>query len=209
MTSPDRFPHVEVHDEGELHAWLEQHHAQTDAVWLITWKKTVPDRGSTASRSATEDGRPGRYIPHDTVLDYLVAYGWIDGIRRRLDDTRTMQLISPRRARPWAKSYKDRAERLIATGRMHSAGLADVTHAKVTGAWDAMNDVDALVVPDDLANDLAANPPALEHFNRFPTSTRRNILRWIASARTSSTRTKRVNLTVADAQQGRPAKSHG
>jgi uncharacterized protein YdeI (YjbR/CyaY-like superfamily) len=174
---------VEVRTEHELHEWLEHHHTHTEAVWLVTWKK--PTQATRAAETPPTPSSDGCYIPHETVLDHLVAFGWIDGIRRRLDDTRSIQLISPRRTRPWAKSYKDRAERLIATGRMHPAGLADVEHAKHTGAWDAMNDVDALVVPDDLTAALAAHPPAANHFARFPASTRRNILRWIASARTS------------------------
>lgn len=65
MTAADPFPHVDVANEGELHDWLRNHHGQHDAVWLVTFKKAVP----------------GKYIPHDGVLDHLVAFGWIDGIR--------------------------------------------------------------------------------------------------------------------------------
>lgn len=182
MTAADRFPHVEVADERELYAWLRAHHGQHDAVWLVTFKKAVP----------------GKYIPHDAVLDHLVAFEWIDGIRRRMDDQRSMQLISPRRTQPWAKSYKDRASRLLADGRMHASGLASIEQAKANGMWEAMNDVDALVVPLDLAEALAAAPLADQHFAAFPPSTRRNILRWIASARTSATRAKRIELTAAE-----------
>lgn len=193
MTAPDRFPHVEVADERELHEWLEAHHGQHDAVWLVTFKKAVP----------------GKYIPHDAVLDQLVAFGWIDGIRRRVDDRRSMQLISPRRTQPWARSYKDRAARLLAEGRMQPSGLASVERAKASGMWDAMNDVDALHVPPDLAAALAAAPPADQHFAAFPPSTRRNILRWIASARTPATRAKRIGLTADDASRNERAKSNG
>ncbi|MDJ0377996.1 YdeI/OmpD-associated family protein [Cryobacterium sp. PH31-L1] len=153
--------------------------------------------------------RPDRYFTHDALLDELIAFGWTDGIRRRIDDEQSRQLISPRRTRPWAKSYKDRVERLTAEGRMHPAGLAAVTSAKASGMWDAMNDVDALIIPDDLAAHLGKNPTAAEHFNAFNPSTRRNILRWIATTRTPQTREKRISLTVTEAQQGRAAKSNG
>lgn len=193
MISSERFPHVEVTSASELRAWLLDNHERDEAVWLVTYKKAVPER----------------YVSTQQVLDELVAFGWIDGIRRAVDDERTMQLISPRRTQPWAKSYRDRAERLIAEGRMHEAGRASVDFAKQAGAWNAMADVDALVTPDDLQAALAAAPPALDVYEGFPPSVRRNILRWIATAKTEPTRTKRIGLTVAEAQAGRRVKSNG
>lgn len=75
--------------------------------------------------------------------------------------------------------------------------------------WDAMNDVDALLGPSDLAAALAAQPPADQHFADFPVSTRRNILRWIASARTPPTRAKRIDLTATAARDNIRVKSNG
>jgi uncharacterized protein YdeI (YjbR/CyaY-like superfamily) len=191
--SDDRFERVVVTSQQELHDWLLAHHRQTEAVWLETYKKAVP----------------GRYVPHEQVLDELVAFGWIDGIRRRLDDERSMQLVSPRRTQPWARSYRDRAERLATEGRMQPAGAAGVAQARASGMWDATDDVDALTVPADLTEALDAQPPAATHFAGFPPSTRRNILRWIASARTPPTRLKRIGLTVEEAREGRRVRSNG
>ena len=193
MTAGEHLEHVEVPSPQALRAWLAEHHDQQAGVWIVTWKKHVPDR----------------YVPHEQVLDELVAFGWTDGIKRRIDDDRTRQLVSPRRTQPWAKSYKDRAERLIAEGRMHPSGLAGVEQAKATGMWDAMNDVDALQVPDDLTEALHAHPPAAAQFHAFPPSVRRSILRWIASARTPETRGRRIGRTVTDARRGVQVKSHG
>jgi len=193
VPSQDRFEHVEVASADDLHGWLQEHHGQTQAVWLVTWKKAVA----------------GRYVPHEQVMDELVAFGWIDGIRRSVDDERTRQLISPRRTQPWARSYRQRAERLIAQGRMQPSGARGVELARATGMWDAMEDVDDLVVPPDLAAALAAQPPAQEQFTGFPPSTRRNVLRWIASAKTEATRGKRIGLTVSEAAEGRRVKSNG
>jgi len=189
----DRFTHVEVSSRQDLHRWLLVHHSQDEAIWLVTWKKVVQ----------------GRYVPTGDVLDELVSFGWIDGIRRRMDDERTRQLVSPRRVQPWAKSYKDRAERLIADGLMQPSGQAGVDLARASGAWDAMNDVDALLVPVDLADALALQPPARQEFDGFPPSTRRNILRWIASAKTPVTRSARIDRTVQEARCGRRVKSNG
>lgn len=99
-------------------------------------------------------------------------------------DGRTMQLIGPRRVQHWAQSYKKRAERLAAQGRMHAAGLAAVEASREAGLWDYMDDVDALRVPADLAAALGAHPPAAGNFAAFPASTQRWTLRWIKIAKT-------------------------
>jgi uncharacterized protein YdeI (YjbR/CyaY-like superfamily) len=189
----EHLEHVEVPSAQALHDWLAEHHDQQAGVWIITWKKHVVDR----------------HVTHEQVLDQLTAFGWTDGIVRRIDEDRTRQLVSPRRTKPWAKSYKDRAERLIVEGRMQPSGLAAVEQAKATGMWDAMNNVDALQVPDDLTEALDAHPPAAAHFHAFPPSVRRSILRWIASARKPETRARRVGRTVTEAQQNLQVKSHG
>lgn len=183
MTS-DGLKRVEIATAQGLREWLEKNHKQADSVWLVTFKKSSG----------------AKYVSTGEVLDELVAFGWIDGIRQKVDDERTMQLISPRRTKPWAKSYKDRAERLIAEGRMSESGQASVDEAKASGAWDAMNEVDALVIPDDLNEALTHSPPALDNFLAFPPSTRRNILRWIALAKKAETRTNRIARIATDAR---------
>ena len=189
----DRFEEVTVTSAAELDAWFAEHCRQSDGVWLVTYKKAVP----------------AKHVTHERVLDTLVAHGWCDGIMRRIDDERVMQLVSPRRTQPWARSYKLRAERLAAEGRMRPSGAESVERAKASRMWDAMADVDDLVVPDDLRAALDAAGPAGGHFDGFPPSTRRNILRWIASARTDATRDKRIAATVDEARHNRRVRSNG
>lgn len=193
MIGSDRFEQVEVTTAAELHRWLAQNHTRSEAVWLVTYRKSVPSK----------------YVTSDEVLDELVSFGWTDGLRRKVDDERTMQLISPRRTKPWARTYKVRAQRLITQGRMQQSGLASVQAAMESGAWDEMNDVDDLLVPDDLRDALEAAPSALAAFENFPPSVTRNILRWIGSAKTPPTRAKRIAATVEEARQGRRVKSNG
>lgn len=185
MKAPDGRLIVEVESTAALRHWLERNYHYEHSVWLVTFKKAA---GS-------------RYVSASEVLDELVAFGWTDGVRRKVDDERTMQLISRRRAKLWAKSYKDRAERLIAEGRMHPSGQEGVDAAKLSGAWDAMSEVDALVIPEDLQASLSSRKPALENFLNFPPSTRRNILRWVASAKTDQTRHRRIDRIATDANK--------
>jgi uncharacterized protein YdeI (YjbR/CyaY-like superfamily) len=150
------------------------------SVWLVTYKKHLPDR----------------YVSREQVLDELMCFGWIDGLRRKLDDNRTMQLISPRRQQAWAKSYKDRVAALILLGLMHQSGLDAIEKSKLAGLWNATADVDTLVIPDDLAAALSRSVTASNYFNAAAPSYRRNVLRWIHNAKTQPTRQKRIIATV-------------
>ena len=66
----DKFERVEITSADDLLLWLEKYHKSLNSVWLVTWKAAHPER----------------YVSRDTVLDALIAYGWIDGRRRKLDD---------------------------------------------------------------------------------------------------------------------------
>ena len=185
MIATERFEQVAVASVDELHRWLEVNHAREESVWLVTWKKA----------------EPARYIPHEAVLDALIVFGWTDGLMRKLDDTRVMQLISPRRQQRWAQSYKDRAARLIAESMMRAPGLAAIERAKAAGLWDATADVDALLVPDDL--DLALQALAARaRWDALAPSYRRNVLRWVAAARAAPTRGKRVSVAADSTANG-------
>ena len=114
------------------------HHQQKESIWLVTYKKQVPDK----------------YVSIQEVLDELLCFGWIDGVRRKLDDDRTMQLISPRQVQHWTKTYKDRFQKLEKEGRMTDAGRNAVLLSRKNGLWDFMNDVDQLIKPADFYSAL-------------------------------------------------------
>lgn len=162
---------IEVTTAAELWEWLAANHAQPQSVRLVTWKADHPEK----------------YLSRDAVLDALIAYGWIDGRRFTVDNDRTAQLISRRKQQAWSQSYKDRAERLRKEGRMQPPGEATIAEGLASGLWDFFADVDALIVPDDLA--AAIDLPTWE---AYPPPYRRNILRLIKLAKTDQTRAKRV-----------------
>ena len=176
----DELENIEVASVAELRAWLEENYGQEESVWLVTYKKAVLDK----------------YVSIGEVLDELLCFGWMDGRRKKLDEERTMQLVSPRKTQHWAKSYKERVARLTQEGRMHEAGLAVVAEAKASGMWHFMDDVDALIVPDDLQVALQGQPPAWENYEAFPDSVKRDILRWIKLAKREETRRKRIEKTA-------------
>lgn len=176
MISTENFQQVEVTSKEDLRSWLEHHYFQKESVWLVTYKMNQPDK----------------YLSISDVLDELLCFGWIDGIRRKLDETKTMQLISPRKVEHWAKTYKERADRLIKEGKMKEAGFRSIETAKKNGVWDYMDDVDNLLLPTDLQEELGKYEEATEFFYSINDSSKRFVLRWIKLAKTEKTRNSRI-----------------
>jgi len=184
------FPRYEARTSAAWREWLQDNHSRAPGVWLVTFKK-----GS---------GEP--YLPYGEAVDEALAFGWIDSLPRKLDDKRTMLLMTPRKdGSSWSQLNKRRVERLIAEGRMAEAGFIKVKAAKKDGSWDRLNEVDALVMPLDLMAAFKADPLALEHFEAFPPSSRRGILEWILNAKRPETRARRIDETVRLASLNRKA----
>ncbi len=176
MIQTENFKQVEVTSNHELRDWLDKNQQQKESIWLVTYKKSVSDK----------------YVSTSKVLDELLCYGWIDGIRRKLDENRTMQLISPRKVEHWAKTYKERAAKLIEEGKMQELGYQSIELSKQNGLWDFMDDVDNLVVPEDLQKGLDKLPGASEFFHAINDSSKRFVLRWLKLAKTEKTRKSRI-----------------
>ena len=177
---------VQVESVAELRDWLSANTERSESIWLVTWKKS--------------SGKS--YISYDEIVDQCICFGWVDSLPRKLDDERTMLRLSPRNPQSnWSRVNKERVERLTAAGLMHPHGMALVELAKQLGTWDFLNDVDALIIPDDLQAALESVPKAAYYFNRFPPSSRRGILEWIKMAKTEKTRRERIVTTAQKAGQ--------
>jgi uncharacterized protein YdeI (YjbR/CyaY-like superfamily) len=171
--------------------WLAANHARPAGVWLVTWKA----------------GAPGRTITYEESVEQALCFGWVDSQAKGLDAERTMLWFAPRRARSgWARTNKQRIERLTAAGLMAPAGRAVIDAAKADGSWTLLDDVEDLVVPADLAAAFAAHPGARENWDAFPRSPRRAMLVWLVEAKKPQTRAKRVAEIAERAAQGRRAR---
>ena len=187
MVKTENFEQIEVVSQDELRNWLMKNHAQNESIWLITFKKQTIEK----------------YVSKQQVLDELLCFGWIDGIARKLDETRTMQLLSPRRVEHWAKTYKDRFAKLEKLRLIQPLGYQSVEDSKKAGLWDFMDDVDALIIPDDFMESLKNHESALECFNNFAPSSKRFILRWIKLSKTEVTRKKRIEQAAVLASENK------
>ncbi len=174
-------PRVEVTSRAAWRSWLDLNHDTSGSVWVVTYKKADPSR----------------HVPAAALAEEAICFGWIDSLPRKLDDRRTMLLLSPRKPRSaWSAINKQRAARMVAAGLMTAAGRAAIARAKANGAWDFLADVDTLTPPADLAAALKRSPAAGRHFAAFPPSARRGILEWIKQAKQAKTRARRISETV-------------
>ena len=175
---------VQADTPAQWRAWLEAHHGQKQGVWLVLWKK-ASGRAALAAEQAVEEA---------------LCFGWIDSKPATLDAQRSMLWFAPRKpGTGWSRVNKARVERLLTSQRMAPAGLRRVEAAKADGSWSALDAIENLEVPNDLAQALAQSPPAATFFDAFPRSVKRNILEWIAQAKTAPTRARRIAETAQQA----------
>ena len=191
MGKLDRLEQVEIRSTGELRDWLAANHGQKDSVWLITYKKVRPDL----------------YVSYDEIVDQVLCFGWIDSLPRKLDEARTMVLLSPRKpGSAWSAVNKAKVARLEAAGRIAPSGFAAIDRAKANGAWVFLDDVEALIEPEDLKQALDGMPAARRNFDGFSRSSRRGMLEWIKRAKRAETRTARIETIVVMAARGEKAR---
>jgi uncharacterized protein YdeI (YjbR/CyaY-like superfamily) len=139
--------------EAAFDAWLHANHSRETEVWVRIYKK-----GS---------GKPT--VTSVQALDVVLCWGWIDGIRKALDDESFLQRYSPRRARSiWSQVNRGHIARLTAAGRMKPPGQRQVDAAKADGRWDAayapMRTATEASIPADLRAAIDANPRARKTF---------------------------------------------
>jgi len=161
---------------NELGQWLKVNHAIESELWVKIFKK------KTGIASVTWD---------DVVIEML-CYGWIDGIKKSLDDQAYLQRVTPRKARSmWSKRNRSHVERLIVQGRMMESGLLHVRAAKADGRWDNAYAVSEMKVPADFLSALERKPKANQFFNNLTKSSHYVIAYGLTSAKKPETRHRR------------------
>ncbi|MDX2178839.1 MAG: YdeI/OmpD-associated family protein [Bryobacteraceae bacterium] len=181
LASLERVP---VETRAAWRAWLRENYRRPDSVWVVTYKKY--------------SGKP--YVAYDELVEEALCYGWIDSVGGKVDDERTMLLFSPRRkGSVWSKPNKERVARLIANGSMRKPGLDKIEAAKADGSWAALDDVDAMILPDDLAAALRANPAGQAAWDARTDSRKKQALQWLTSAKRPETRAARIEKLASGA----------
>jgi uncharacterized protein YdeI (YjbR/CyaY-like superfamily) len=163
--------------------WLACHHETSPGLWL-----KIAKRGSGTST-----------VSYAEALECALCFGWIDGRKGALDDQHWLQRFTPRKPRSkWSKINREKAERLMAEGRMRPAGVRQVETARADGRWQAAYEGQATAtVPPDLARALDENPAASEFFGTLTGANRYAVLYRIQDAKRPQTRARRIAQFVA------------
>ena len=160
----------------DLGQWLKVHHATESELWVKIFKK------KTGIPSVTWD---------DVVIEVL-CWGWIDGVKKSLDEQAYLQRVTPRKAHSsWSKRNREHVERLIHQGRMTESGLVHVRAAKADGRWENAYRVSEMRVPADFLAALESEPKAKHFFETLNTSNRYVIAYRLTSAKRPETRQRR------------------
>lgn len=187
MAALDDAPRTQPESRADWRRWLVANHASSSGVWLVSFTQ-----------------RSGRTtVTYDESVEEALCFGWIDSTTRPVDGERSMIYFAPRRpGGTWARSNRDRVERLVASGRMTAAGLAAVQRAQADGSWTALDAVESMVVPDDLAAAFGEHPQLRRQYDALSHSGRRQLLWWVVSAKREQTRARRVAELVRRSETG-------
>ncbi|EPG73906.1 bacteriocin-protection protein, YdeI/OmpD-associated family [Leptospira fainei serovar Hurstbridge str. BUT 6] len=173
---------IPFRSQKEWEKWLKGNHSSVSGIWLKIAKK----------KSGIET------VTYEEAIEIALCYGWIDGQKKPFDTEHWLQKFSPRVARSiWSKINRDKAEKLIASGKMKSAGLKAIENAKQNGSWEkAYESQGRITIPEDLKKALDKNKKAKAFFETLDSTNRYAILFRIHNVKKEETRMKRLRQFV-------------
>jgi uncharacterized protein YdeI (YjbR/CyaY-like superfamily) len=178
MPDPDSSRILSFATAQDLGEWLALNHASENELWVKIFKI------NTGIQSVTWN---------DVVIEVL-CWGWIDGVKKSLDDQAYLQRITPRTKRSnWSKRNTEHVERLLKEDRMKEVGLVHVRAAKEDGRWQNAYVVSEMEIPTDFVATLESKPDVKAFFETLTKSSRYVIAYGLISAKKPETRQKRFD----------------
>lgn len=160
----------------DLEAWLKLNHASESELWVKIFKKNSDIQS----------------VSWNDVVIEILCWGWIDGVKKSLDDQAYLQRITPRTTRSnWSKRNTEHVERLLKENRMKESGLTHVRAAKADGRWENAYVTSEMEIPEDFLVALESQPKAKEFFAALNKSSRYIIANGLISAKKAETRQRR------------------
>jgi len=186
VVDPDKV--LEFEDAASFYDWLGRHHGSADEIWIKVHKLS----SGLASIKPKE------------AIDVVLCWGWIDGIRKGLDERSFLQRYTPRSARSiWSQINVDNVARLVMEGRMTPHGLEEVDAAKADGRWArAYGAGRNLKIPDDLQAAIDAEPLARAMLSRLSGQNRFALAFRVHNLKTEAGRRKKIAAFVEMLKRG-------
>ena len=173
---------------GELRDWFDANHETADELWLGYYRKST--------------GRPS--VDWSQAVDEALCVGWIDGVRRSVDETSFVQRFTPRRkGSTWSAINVAKVAALTEEGRMRPAGLAAFeARSDANTAIYSYEQPEAAFTPEEEAR-FQADASAWAAWEARPPSYRRAVTHWVTSAKQAATRARRLDTLISDSAAGR------
>lgn len=173
---------------ADFRAWLSEHAATAEALWVGYWKKAT--------------GRPS--VTWEETVDEALCFGWIDGIRKTVDDEAYTIRFTPRRPTSiWSNRNRERYRVLSEAGLIEDAGRE---------AWEKRRDDRSGVysfeqdrapsLSDDFLAKLRSSPAAADFWDSSPPGYRKRASHWVMSAKRPETRARRLETLIRDCEDG-------
>jgi uncharacterized protein YdeI (YjbR/CyaY-like superfamily) len=174
---------------AQFRAWLKANHTRRQELWVGFYKR--------------ETGLPSITWPES--VDVALCYGWIDGIRKSIDEKSYMIRFTPRKERSkWSAVNLKRMRQLIDTGLMHPAGLKAFTERKQEApgeySYEQRNKIEFDPIQEKL---FRANDKAWNFYQSQPNWYRKTSLWWVVSAKKEETRQRRLTQLIQSSEQGK------
>ena len=175
---------------AEWRAWLLDHHASEQEVWLVYFKASSGQTG----------------IDYETSVEEALCYGWIDSIIQKIDDEKYARKFNPRKLGSfWSATNKRRMEKLISEGRMTPIGLEKYDPQAQESSSEVGQKIKRaeIPIPAEIKQAVEANQRAWENFQRLAPSYQRQYMSWVMSARKAETQQKRLAEVITLLEQGK------
>jgi len=166
--------------------WLAENHLTKQSVWLVCYNKQSGKKSITWSES----------------VDVALCFGWIDSKKIKIDQERSHQFFSKRKAKgTWSQINKLKIEQLIEQGLVMEAGYKSIEVAKLNGSWEILDSVEQLLLPQDLSDEFKRDPIVKMYYDNLSKSAKKMILQKLVLAKRPETRQKYINELVDIATQ--------
>jgi len=176
MPEPDPARIMTFASPKDLARWLKENHASESELWVKIFKM--------------KSGIPS--VTWDDVVIETLCWGWIDSVKKSIDDQAYLQRVTPRKTRSnWSKRNREHVARLINEGRMTESGLVHVRAAKADGRWENAYAASEMKVPADFLAALDSNPKAKRFFETLTRASHYVIAHGLTSAKKPETRQRR------------------
>ncbi len=132
-------------------------------------------------------------ISWSEAVDQAICFGWIDSTKKTIDNERYMQYFSKRKPNSiWSKVNKEKVDNLTSKNLIQEAGYKSIEIAKKNKSWFILDEVEALILPENLKKEFDKREGALEFYESLSKSAKKILLSWIVLAKKDETKQKRI-----------------